>query len=70
MSLKPIKADEKKRDQKRLKEKMQRKKKKQLQEPSPVQKKQYEEYDKDSPPSKRCPATRVFELVEELKKYL
>ncbi len=32
-------------------------------------KKQYYEFG-DLPPSKRCPATRVFELVEELKKYL
>ena len=33
-------------------------------------KRQYEEYRKDDPPSKRCPATRVYELVQELKKYL
>lgn len=33
-------------------------------------KKQYESYSKDTPPSKRCPATKVFELVEELKRYL
>ena len=30
---------------------------------------QYQEYG-DKPPSQRCPATRVFELVEELQKYL
>lgn len=29
---------------------------------------QYEAYT-DAPPSKRCPATRVYELVEELQKY-
>ncbi len=33
-------------------------------------KKQYNEYQEDIPASQRCPATRVFELVEELKKYL
>lgn len=33
-------------------------------------KKQYESYPPDTPASKRCPATRVFELVEELKQYL
>lgn len=33
-------------------------------------KKQYYGYATDTPPSKRCPATRVFELVEELKQYL
>lgn len=33
-------------------------------------KKQYNDYPSDMPPSQRCPATRVFELVEELKKYL
>ena len=33
-------------------------------------KKQYKEYDKKISPSKMCPATRVFELVEELQKYL
>ncbi len=33
-------------------------------------KKQYGEYDTDTPPSQRCPATRVFELVEELKNFL
>ena len=33
-------------------------------------KRQYEEYRKDDPPSKRCPATRVYELVQELIKYL
>lgn len=32
-------------------------------------KKQYEEYG-DKPPSQRCPATRVYELVEELQKYI
>lgn len=32
-------------------------------------KRQYESYG-NVPPSKRCPATRVYELVEELKKYL
>ncbi len=31
-------------------------------------KRQYASYG-DVPPSKRCPATRVYELVEELKKY-
>lgn len=30
---------------------------------------QYEAYI-DTPPSKRCPATRVYELVEELRKYI
>lgn len=30
---------------------------------------QYKSYG-DVPPSKKCPATRVYELVEELKKYL
>lgn len=30
---------------------------------------QYESYN-DLPPSKRCPATRVYELVEELQKYI
>lgn len=30
---------------------------------------QYESYH-DAAPSKRCPATRVYELVEELWKYL
>ena len=30
---------------------------------------QYEQYGSE-PPSKRCPATRVFELVEELQNYL
>lgn len=33
-------------------------------------KKQYNTYPKDTPASQRCPATKVFELVEELKKYL
>lgn len=33
-------------------------------------KKQYNSYSADIPPSQRCPATKVFELVEELKKYL
>jgi len=33
-------------------------------------KKQYEAYPADVPPSSRCPATRVFELVEYLKRYL
>lgn len=33
-------------------------------------KKQYNSYPIDTPASQRCPATRVFELVEELKKYL
>lgn len=33
-------------------------------------KKQYEEFEANTPPSRRCPATRVFELVEELKKFL
>lgn len=33
-------------------------------------KKQYNAYSKDIPPSRRCPATKVFELVEELGKYL
>lgn len=33
-------------------------------------KRQYEAYTSDVPPSRRCPATRVFELVEELKKFL
>lgn len=33
-------------------------------------KKQYESYPPDTPASKRCPATKVFELVEELKQYL
>ncbi len=32
-------------------------------------KRQYEAYT-DEPPSKRCPATRVYELVEELQNYL
>ena len=32
-------------------------------------KRQYEEYG-DVAPSKRCPATKVFQLVEELKRYL
>ena len=32
-------------------------------------KRQYESY-KNETPSKRCPATRVYELVEELMKYL
>ncbi len=32
-------------------------------------KRQYESY-VDTPPSKRCPATRVYELVEELQRYL
>ncbi len=32
-------------------------------------KKQYNSYNQE-PPSRRCPATRVFELVEELEKYL
>lgn len=32
-------------------------------------KRQYKEYG-NLPPSKRCPATRVFELVEELQKYI
>lgn len=30
---------------------------------------QYESYN-DAAPSKRCPATRVYELIEELRKYL
>lgn len=33
-------------------------------------KKQYESYPIETPASQRCPATEVFELVEELKKYL
>lgn len=33
-------------------------------------KKQYESYPIETPASQRCPATKVFELVEELKKYL
>ncbi len=33
-------------------------------------KKQYEAYPEGTPPSQRCPATRVFELVEELQQYL
>lgn len=33
-------------------------------------KKQYKSYPKDTPASQRCPATRVFELVEELRQYL
>lgn len=33
-------------------------------------KKQYHQYGNDLPPSQRCPATRVFELVEELIKYI
>ena len=32
--------------------------------------KQYDAYPKRIPPSQRCPATRVFELVKELKEYL
>lgn len=32
-------------------------------------KRQYESYN-DEAPSKRCPATRVYELVDELRKYL
>ncbi len=32
-------------------------------------KKQYESYENE-PPSRRCPATRVYELVEELQSYL
>lgn len=32
--------------------------------------KQYENYDADIPPSQRCPSTRVYELIVELKKYL
>ncbi len=32
-------------------------------------KRQYESYN-DLPPSQRCPATRVYELVEELQKYI
>lgn len=33
-------------------------------------KKQYEEYGSSNSPSNKCPATRVFELVEELREYL
>lgn len=33
-------------------------------------KKQYENYSDDVPPSKRCPATRVYELVGYLMKFL
>lgn len=33
-------------------------------------KKQYENYSDDVPPSKRCPATRVYELVEYLMQFL
>lgn len=33
-------------------------------------KKQYNSYPENTPPSQRCPATKVFQLVEELKKYL
>lgn len=33
-------------------------------------KKQYESYPKDTPASQCCPATRVYELVEELRRYL
>lgn len=33
-------------------------------------KKQYNSYPSGTPASQRCPATKVFELVEELKKYL
>lgn len=33
-------------------------------------KRQYETYPQDTPASQRCPATKVFELVAELKKYL
>ena len=32
-------------------------------------KQQYESYENE-PPSRRCPATRVYELVEELQSYL
>lgn len=32
--------------------------------------KQYEEYGDDIPPSKRCPATRIFELIKMLKEYM
>jgi len=32
--------------------------------------KQYKEYSSDIPPSKRCPSTRVFELVRILKEYI
>ena len=32
--------------------------------------KQYNEYIEDTPPSRRCPATRMFELVKILKKYI
>lgn len=33
-------------------------------------KKQYKSYPSDYPPSKMCPATRVYELVEFLQKYI
>lgn len=33
-------------------------------------KKQFNSYPIDTPASQRCPATKVFELVEELRKYL
>lgn len=33
-------------------------------------KKLYKEYNKLTPPSKRCPATRMYELVEQLQKFL
>lgn len=33
-------------------------------------KKQYCEYATDTPPSQRCHATRIFELVKELLKFL
>ena len=32
--------------------------------------KQYQEYGDDVPPSKRCPATRIFELIKVLKEYI
>lgn len=33
-------------------------------------KRQYESYPMGTPASQRCPATKVYELVEELRKYL
>lgn len=33
-------------------------------------KKQYNSYDGNTPPSKRCPSTRVYELMVKLKKYI
>ena len=31
---------------------------------------QYYDYGNDVPPSKRCPATRLFELIKVLKEYI